>query len=204
MAGIAWFGHRPFAEAREALVPLLAPAQAPEIQRAAARALAEHPAPEVAPLLLEHWRAYRPAIQAEILQALLGRSQWVGPLLDAVEAKTVPVGQLPLARRAQLMESPDAAIRRARRLLFGADAPGPRRDAIARYEPALKLAGDPERGRGVFDRECLICHKLGEQGERGRPQPRRGPAAGPPTNSSCTSSTRTARWRRITWNISSP
>ena len=97
--GIDWFGHRPFDEAREVLLPRLAPSQAPEIQQAAARALAEHPAPEVAPLLLEHWRAYRPAIQAEILQALLGRSQWVGPLLDAVEAKTVPAGQIPLARR---------------------------------------------------------------------------------------------------------
>ena len=85
---IGWFGHRPFAEAREVLVPLLSPTRDPAIQRAAARALAVHPAPEVAPLLLEHWRAYRPAIQAEILQALLGRSQWVGPLLDAVEAKT--------------------------------------------------------------------------------------------------------------------
>ncbi len=115
-------------------------------------------------MLLEHWRAYRPAIQAEILQALLGRSQWIGPLLDAVEAKTVPAGQIPLARRAQLMESPDAAIKTRARLLFGTDAPGPRRDAIARYEPALKLAGDPERGRGVFDRECITCHKLGERG----------------------------------------
>ncbi len=163
-AGIGWLGHRPFAEAREALVPLLSPTQAPEIQRSTARALAEHHSPEVAPLLLEHWRAYRPAIQAEILQALLGRSQWVGPLLDAVEAKTVPVGQLPMARRAQLIESPDPAIQRRARLLFGPDAPGSRRDAIARYEPSLKLASDPERGRGVFDRECILCHKLGARG----------------------------------------
>ena len=52
---------------------------------------------------------------------------------------------------------------RAQALLAGL-APGPRTAAIDRYKPAIDRAGDPERGRLIFDRECLACHKLGERG----------------------------------------
>jgi putative heme-binding domain-containing protein len=35
---------------------------------------------------------------------------------------------------------------------------------INSYRGALSLAADTERGRRVFQRDCLACHRLGDQG----------------------------------------
>lgn len=176
---LALLADRPFAEAREAIVPRLAPTQPQQIQRAAAQALASHPEAEVAELLLANYRAYRPALKAEVLQILLGRPVWQGALLDAVASETVPAGQIPPARRGLLLESRDPAIRDRARTLLGAEAPGPRKEVIARYQDTLTLPAQPERGRAVFERECLACHKLGEKGNAVGPNlasvQRRGP-----------------------------
>jgi putative heme-binding domain-containing protein len=48
--------------------------------------------------------------------------------------------------------------------LLGAEAPGPRSEAIARFQRVLDRPGDSARGRAVFARECLACHQLGAQG----------------------------------------
>jgi putative heme-binding domain-containing protein len=48
--------------------------------------------------------------------------------------------------------------------VLGGEAPGPRAAALAGYRPVLDRPGDPDRGRLIFDRECLACHKLGDLG----------------------------------------
>ncbi len=176
---LALLADRPFAEAKEWIAPRLEPTQPQEIQQAAARALATHAEPEVAKLLLTNYRAYRPALKADILQILLGRPIWQGALLDAVASGQVPPGQIPTARRGLLLESRNPAIRDRARSLLGAEVPGPRREVIARYQEALTLSALAERGRAVFERECLTCHKLGEKGHSVGPNlasvQRRGP-----------------------------
>src|SRR5262249_12942570 len=134
------------------------------VQRAAVRALASHPAPDVATILLRNWRSDTPAVRGDVLQALLGREAWVGPLLDAVEDGTVEGGQVPATRRGLLMASENESIRERAGALFGADAPSPRKEVIARYQEALRLVGHRDAGQKVFERECLTCHRLGEKG----------------------------------------
>ncbi|MBX6311404.1 MAG: c-type cytochrome [Isosphaeraceae bacterium] len=161
---VALFGYRPLAEAKEVLPPLLGPGEPQEVRLAAARALAAHPEPEVAAILLRPWDGYTPTVRAEVLQLLLGREAWIGPLLDAIEAKTVAVGLIPPAHRALLLQHKSPAIRERAKALLSAEAPGPRSEAIARYQEALTLPAERDRGRKVFERECLGCHRLGTIG----------------------------------------
>lgn len=49
-------------------------------------------------------------------------------------------------------------------MALAGSAPGPRRDVLARYQAALRLPGDRERGRAVYVRECQTCHRLDGQG----------------------------------------
>jgi putative heme-binding domain-containing protein len=84
-------------------------------------------------------------------------------LLAAVRAGVVPAGEIPATRRAILANDRDPAIRDQAKALLG-DRPGPRAEAIATYRPATERAGDPSKGRAVFDRECQACHKLGDRG----------------------------------------
>jgi len=162
---ITLLGHAGFEQAKATLPPLLNPMEPQPVHLAAVRALANHREPEVAVLLLHPWRGYTPALRSEVIQILLGRSIWVGPLLDAIEAETVTVGQVPPARRKLLLESSDAALRARARALFGPDATDSRADVIARYTAALSLAADRDQGRKVFERECLGCHRVGAVGQ---------------------------------------
>src|SRR5262249_53731570 len=120
--------------------------------------------PEVAGLLLRPWKGYTPALRAEVVGLLLGRRTWIGPLLDAVAAGTVPPGEIPPTRRALLQDDRDPNVPARARAILGGMAPGPRAEVLRRYQPALDRPGDPDRGRSVFDRECLACHKLGDRG----------------------------------------
>ncbi len=46
----------------------------------------------------------------------------------------------------------------------GTPAPLSRADVIKNFQPALKLAGDPAKGRAIFTQLCVTCHKLGDTG----------------------------------------
>jgi putative membrane-bound dehydrogenase-like protein len=42
--------------------------------------------------------------------------------------------------------------------------PASRAKVVEQFQPALKLTGDPVRGRAVFTQLCVTCHKLGDVG----------------------------------------
>jgi putative membrane-bound dehydrogenase-like protein len=157
-------GQRRFEEAQAALPGLLHLHQPPAVQAAAVRALAGFDRPEVAAILLRPWSEYTPGLRTEVVALMLGRRAWISRLLDAIETGTVPAGQIPQARRALLFKDRDPALRARAEALLGGEAPGPRAEAVARYKAALERPGDPDRGRSVFERECLACHTLGAQG----------------------------------------
>ncbi len=146
------------------LPPLLEKRHPPEVRGAAVRALAAFDRPEAAKALLMPWNGYTPSLRAEVVGVLLGRRSFLVPLLDAVQSGTIPAGQIPPTRRTLLLSDRDPAIAARARSLLGGEAAGPRAEAVARYKPAIETAGDAERGRSVFDRECMACHKLGERG----------------------------------------
>jgi putative heme-binding domain-containing protein len=146
------------------LAGLLGPGQPRTVQSAAVRALGGFDRPEAAGLLLGPWKGYTPGLRSEVVELLLGRRSWIGPLLDAVQAGTVAARQIPPTRRAALVAHQDPAIRSRAAALLAGEVVGPRAEAVARYRPALATPGDPDRGRAVFDRECLACHKIGARG----------------------------------------
>ncbi|MEO6808028.1 MAG: PVC-type heme-binding CxxCH protein, partial [Isosphaeraceae bacterium] len=161
---ILLMAQRPFEQSKTILSPLLDPQEPALVQSAVVRALGSYRDLEVAELLLAPWRGYSPPLRGEVLGILLGRTTWIGPALDAVEAKTIEIGQIPPNRRALLMASKDAKVRDRARSLFGADAPSPRKEVIDRYQVALKRAGHRDLGEKIFERECTTCHQLGERG----------------------------------------
>ncbi|WP_165243804.1 PVC-type heme-binding CxxCH protein [Paludisphaera soli] len=160
----AILGQSDYDRAAAVLTPLIGPSEPPALQSAAVKALAGFDRPEVAATLLGPWKGYTPGLRAEVVALLLGRRTWLGPLLDAVQAGTVAPGQIPPTRRTLLLKDADPAVRARAEALFAAESIGPRAEAVAKFLPALAKPGDPDRGRAVFDRECLSCHKVGERG----------------------------------------
>ncbi len=157
-------GYGPFDLAVGALSGALAPQNPPDLQVAAVRALAAHDNPRVAELLLAHWSEYGPAVRREVVEALCARTNRLSKLLDAITAKQVAPAQIEAARRLQILRIPNAAIRKRAQELFTNIGSPDRRKVIEDYRPALELKADLARGKAVFAKNCMTCHRLGDEG----------------------------------------
>jgi len=150
--------------AHELLLELLDARQPRESQSAAIRALAAFRNPEVAEMLLEKYQAITPSVRVEIVNAMLGRSDRIAPLLEAVLKHKVSAQMIPWYRQLILMKSSNPEIKTRAELLFANEQPSPRQDVIEDYKQVFQLKYDLARGEQVFRKECLNCHKLGNQG----------------------------------------
>lgn len=148
-------------EDRDALVALLAPQIPPELQEIAVEVLAKSGPPDAPERLLAGWPSHAPRLRAVILQTLLDRPKWTAALLDAAAAGALTTGDFDAAARERLLSSRDAATRDRAAKLFGTPTSSDRSALVAQYEPAVSLAGDPARGRALFEKACASCHKLG-------------------------------------------
>src|SRR5207248_7635355 len=131
---------------------------------AALRALAGSNDPEVAGLILGHYRQLAPAARAEAVATLLSRAPWTLALLEAVRAGDVDPAAIDAARRALLVGHRHPEVAARARTLFGEPVAASGPAALAAFAPALKRTGDPARGAPVFDRLCMSCHRLGDRG----------------------------------------
>jgi putative membrane-bound dehydrogenase-like protein len=115
---------------------------------------------EAAPrLLMQGWKGHPPATRTQILDVLLGRKDGPAALLAAIEAKTIPPGEIDAARRQRLLTHADAAVReRAAKVFDG--AVNPDRAKVLKEYADVTANGDAGRGKAVFTRVCAGCHKL--------------------------------------------
>src|SRR2546423_9975717 len=137
-----------------------------ELQEAAIATLARLRGAEVPQVLVANWKTYGPAERAQVLDALLSRSEWLAALLDAAEKKKVLPGDFDAPRRQRLMQAATkirGARQRAEKLF--ADAVNPDRvKVVDAFKAALSLTGDAPRGAQAFTKLCATCHKLGGAG----------------------------------------
>jgi putative membrane-bound dehydrogenase-like protein len=150
---------------KDTLTALLDARQPPPLQTAAVQALASFRGPEVPALLLAAYRGLTPVVRATVVETLAARPDWLPVLLDAVEKRTIPPGDVSLTRRNALARHTDAKVRERAATLFGRAVSDNRKQVVDSYRTALSLASDRERGKKVFVRECQQCHRLGELGQ---------------------------------------
>ncbi len=153
-----------FDRVKAPLITLLEAKQPQEMQRAAITAIGSFVTPDAVPLLLAHWKTQTPAVRAEVVAAMLSVRARALPLLKAVESGLIPANQIPFAQRRSLGNSSVAAVKELAGKLFSGSAPGPRKEVIEKYQPALLLKGDIARGQKVFETACIACHRAGEIG----------------------------------------
>jgi putative heme-binding domain-containing protein len=165
VAAARLLAHAPWEAAGPVLTRLLeADDTPPSLRLAAVRAVAAHPRPEVAGLLLNGWRGYTPAVRAEVLEALLRRPERAAALLDAVEAGRVKPGDIDPARARRLMATRDRAVSGRAAKLLKDSLPADRKGVLEQYRAALTLPADAARGREVFKKHCAACHAVAGDG----------------------------------------
>ncbi|MDZ4287959.1 MAG: PVC-type heme-binding CxxCH protein, partial [Prosthecobacter sp.] len=155
-----------FDRVKAPLTSLLEAKQSQDVQRAAITAIGSFTTPDAVPLLLANWRTQTPAVRAEVVAALLSVRARALPLLKAVESGLIPANQIPFAQRRTLGLSSVAEVKELATKLFSDSAPGPRKEVIEKYNPALSLKGDIASGQKVFETVCIACHRAGDLGTK--------------------------------------
>lgn len=146
----------------KALGALLKLQTSANVQVAIVSHLGKLPGKEVPNVLLSGWKDHTPSIRSEVLNVLTARPDWMGLLLDAVEKG--PVAKIDVdAGTRQLFMINRGHRPRAMKLFSGASN-ADRLKVVKSYEPALKLKGDVARGKLVFQKVCIACHKVGDIG----------------------------------------
>ena len=115
--------------------------------------------------MLAGWGRYTPRLRKDVLDAVMSREKQLPLLVGALERKTVAVAEMNASRREQLVASRNPKVSaRARRLFAERPLETELRARVARYQKALVGKRDLKRGREVFARHCLACHRLKTEG----------------------------------------
>jgi putative membrane-bound dehydrogenase-like protein len=148
-----------FAQAREALVPLLDPGQPAGVRAAALRTLTSFREPEVGGIVRTAWRTLEGGLRREAL-SWFSHPDRHAALLEALENGSIASDDVPAETRRDLLSNKRVAQRA--RALFGAESD--RGKVIAAYRPATEKNGDAGRGREVFRKNCMGCHRARGEG----------------------------------------
>jgi putative membrane-bound dehydrogenase-like protein len=161
---------------RPELVVLLQRALSDEVLRQTAiKGLAAYDNPQTARLILNLYGKLGPAERAEAIGTLSSRAPFAAALLQAVQDGRVPRQDISpfAARQLQAFKEPDlqaliAALGSVREIT------GDKAEQIARYRQLLTPAAigqaNASRGRAVFERACMSCHTLFDQGGKLAPE----------------------------------
>ncbi|MDB6028315.1 MAG: putative rane-bound dehydrogenase, partial [Verrucomicrobiales bacterium] len=155
-------GLSPRDEDLKMLANLLQPQVAPALQKAAFNNLKKQKQKTVAEVLLSNWNSSAPGLRMEILNGLLERPAWTEVLLNQVENKAIPAGQIGPAQQQKLLKHSDEKIRERATKLFSASPD--RKNIVQRYEAIAELTGNEEHGRALFQQNCAVCHRVRDVG----------------------------------------
>lgn len=147
---------------------LLDSRQAPVLQKAIIGALSGMRDTEAALMLLANWSGYTPEIRKLTLTALLSQEDFVPVLAKAIDAGTIRVGELDAGQRERLTRLANGLLSDRVRELLSDEQRASNLDVasrIADYASRLQTADrNATRGQVVFEKNCLNCHRVGEQG----------------------------------------
>ncbi|MBM4076127.1 MAG: c-type cytochrome, partial [Planctomycetes bacterium] len=137
----------------------------PAIQLAAVKTLSIHGTESSIQLMLSAWRNLGPATRREIVDQLVSSQTGAMALIKSVESSSIKIGEIERDKRQLLLNHPNQMIEEAAKKVL-AEAPSNRKQVVADYQPALDLTGDKERGRMLYGKTCIQCHRAGSAGHQ--------------------------------------
>jgi putative membrane-bound dehydrogenase-like protein len=140
------------------------PAAAVERRQAAVALLALTDDNGVGATLLTAWPSATPALRATLVDALVARPNRVGAVVEALERGELNAVAFSAGHRSRLLERADSHLRARLEQLFLTAAPPNFEAALGRFQAALALERDAERGGPLFEKHCAVCHKVKNKG----------------------------------------
>jgi putative membrane-bound dehydrogenase-like protein len=141
-------------------VPLLTADEPDAVQVAAAKALFESNEAGAAMRVFTRWNECSKTARRQMIPASMRHGGSAFALLEAIETGIVPLIELDAATRQTLEKSSNAELKQRAVKLFAATISADRDAIVQKYRPALKLAADHKRGAALFEKNCVVCHRM--------------------------------------------
>jgi putative heme-binding domain-containing protein len=149
------------AEYEDMLVGLVDVVEPLPVQLAAFRTLSKSQGNSFSQLVLDRWDSFTPELRDAAISAMMMNGERIAVLLGALEDGVIQKATIGWRRSVGLMANKDEKLRlRARAILTRPE--GESEKIIATYQPALELSGTIQAGTTVFQKNCAICHQMGE------------------------------------------
>jgi putative membrane-bound dehydrogenase-like protein len=132
-----------------------------EIRLASFAALIRTSSPDLAAALIERFPSAEPASRRAILDVLLSNEPRTERLIAALEQGVIRPAELDATRQGRLQQVRQPELRERAAKVLSAGVSSDRQAVLAAYEPSLKVDADPRRGRIVFEKQCVSCHRVG-------------------------------------------
>lgn len=120
--------------------------------------------PQIATQVLDAFDSQTPQLRRSILDLLLSSEPRTNLLLNALEAGSLKATEIDPARQIRLTKHRNKEIGTRADKLFTASIPGDRVAVLEKYQPAITIPGDAERGRAIFEKNCVTCHRVANLG----------------------------------------
>jgi putative heme-binding domain-containing protein len=153
----------PFTDVADWFLMLVDGKESPAIQSAAITTLTSYSDPRILTSFMARWSYLSPDLRKQIVAALLGRVERLNSVLDEIENGRIRLEDLTSTEINLLRADSDQSVRQRAVRLFGPLTPH-RPAVLERFAPALRLAGDRNNGREVFQARCANCHSTGDSG----------------------------------------
>jgi putative heme-binding domain-containing protein len=135
-----------------------------EIQSAAIETIGGFRDVDVATPLIDRWSELSPSLRSRASEVLFARPNWTLKLFDAVNEGRLSIGDIPRDRLTIAANSSIESVKSRALDYLGRVAATSRSSLISVYREALARDGDVQRGRDVFSRSCVGCHRLENRG----------------------------------------
>ncbi|WP_235114628.1 PVC-type heme-binding CxxCH protein [Cyclobacterium qasimii] len=159
--GIRFLAMANIADYQDMLIGLVETSEPLPVQLAAFRTLSKSEDNSFSQMVIDRWESFTPELRDAGISAMMMNGERIAVLLGALEDGLVQKATIGWRRSVGLMANKDETLRlRARAILTRPE--GESEKIIANYQPALELNGSIDAGATVFQKNCAICHQMGE------------------------------------------
>lgn len=114
--------------------------------------------------LLANSAAQTPAVQRAILDGVVANEGRTRLLFDEIQARALRPTIVDTIHASLLLNHKNAEIKKRAGKLLASAVASDREQALAQYRAALDFKANAAHGRLVFEKNCSICHRIGDVG----------------------------------------
>ena len=173
MPRVGWWRAADEPATVQLLLKQITPRSTPDVQLGMLDALGDSHTPDVATALVAQWGELTPTAHKAALNLMLRRSTWTSPLLDAIQAGKINSKDMLPQQWEVLTSNPDNDLSARAKKLQKSTGGAPSADRAAIVKKYIHLADEPgnaNKGQIVFEKNCMVCHTLGDKGGKVGPE----------------------------------